>query len=93
MGRILLQAERVTVPEKRLTNRRQIPDRRAPSAPQPLDQSGSPGPTSNALAGAICPKCGSARTAPTAQVEDESHQLNLFRCETCHSRFVRATES
>jgi hypothetical protein len=45
------------------------------------------------MAGAICPKCGSARTAPTAQVVAESHQLNLFRCDTCHSRFVRAAES
>jgi Zn finger protein HypA/HybF involved in hydrogenase expression len=93
MGRILLREERVTVPEKRLTNRRQISDRRAPSQPEALDQSVSPHPASNSLAGVICPKCGSARTASTAQVEDESHQLNLFRCETCHSRFVRATES
>ena len=42
---------------------------------------------------ATCPKCGSNRTAPTAQIEDESRQLNLFRCETCHSRFVRSIES
>jgi hypothetical protein len=95
MGRILLQEKRVTAPEKRLTNRRQTADRRAASRPQAVDQSGSAGQPPGSLAGAICPKCGSARTSPTAQVqvEDESHQLNLFRCETCHSRFVRATES
>jgi hypothetical protein len=92
MGRILLQDERVTAPEKRLVNRRQTADRRA-SQPRAVDQSGSPRAPSGSPIGAICPKCGSARTSPTAQVEDESHQLNLFRCDTCHARFVRATES
>jgi hypothetical protein len=93
MGRILLQEERVTAPEKRLANRRRTADRRAASQPEAVDQSGLPRPPSGSLAGAICPKCGSARTSPTAQVEHESQQLNLFRCDTCQSRFVRATES
>ena len=42
---------------------------------------------------ATCPKCGSMRTAATAQVEAASRRLNLFRCETCHSRFVQSSAS
>src|SRR5262245_10691594 len=92
VGRILLLDRRVTLSEKRLTNRRQLADRRAAPRRGAIDQPRLADLPSNST-GAICPKCGSARTAPTAQVEAGSRQLNLFRCETCDSRFVRSTES
>ena len=83
----------MTLPEKRLANRRQLSDRRAAPQQGAIDPSRLADLPSTTTTGALCPKCGSPRIAPTAQVEADSRQLNLFKCETCHSRFVTSTES
>ena len=93
LGRILLLNPRVTLPDKRLTNRRQVADRRAAPRPGAIDRTRQADSPAHSPVEAICPKCGSPRTAPTAQVVSGSRKLNLFRCETCHSRFVRSTEA
>ena len=40
-----------------------------------------------------CPKCGSDRTAITARLDEEAHNLSLYRCETCGFRFSQLTSA
>jgi hypothetical protein len=95
----LLSSGRVTGSEKRLTNRRQIPDRRKSADGLPIHSEGTRDATladAAALPRAesrVCPKCGSARTAITANLTEEAHHLSLFRCETCGFRFSHLTSA
>lgn len=82
----------MTGPEKRQANRRQTPDRRAgyASAPPGADNGQTVLPVGGpAQEPVICPKCGSARTLVTAQLDEDSQHLSLIRCEICAFRFTR----
>jgi transcription elongation factor Elf1 len=39
---------------------------------------------------AVCPKCGSQRTAVTVDIIDDSGTLTLYSCGTCEHRFSRS---
>jgi DNA-directed RNA polymerase subunit M/transcription elongation factor TFIIS len=85
--------------EKRHTNRRQNPDRRKPADGLQIRSEGT---RDSGLADApalpraesrVCTKCGSARTAITANLTEEAHHLSLFRCEICGFRFSHLTSA
>ena len=95
----LLSSAGVTGNEKRHSNRRRIPDRRKPADGMPIHSEETRDPslvdtaTLPRAESRVCPKCGSARTAITANVTEEAHHLSVFRCEICGFRFSHLTSA